>query len=236
VSKLARALKARFPGPNGPRKAMAAMGLDARLLRDAADPSMREEERTSMRGSRFDPRGHTGGVAGGVRGEDDIPGPEERRVSPVQNEDEEPDEYENFASYLRERGIAEDVIEGAIDYHRRQRGHDHRRPNGRDFQPHNRVRGSEREAPSGGRFGGERRPGEMPTGDEIDDPNAIVDHHGLDRVALDSARKLMGRFGPEVGCRPARPGEMGSDGRSQTMAQRARTIKRFPGLDRIENV
>jgi hypothetical protein len=135
------ALKAKYKTP---RAAMAALGLDMALLR--ADPSQHEEEASSMRGGRFDPRGHTGGEI--VR--DDIPSPQERRVSPLQNEDEgapierpaslqrmsaeddERDEYADFADYLRERGIAEDVIRGAVDYHRRKRGMDNWKSNGHD--------------------------------------------------------------------------------------------------------
>ena len=53
-------------------------------------------------------------------GEDDDPPivrpASEQRMSA---DDDDEDEYSDFASYLRDQGIAEDVIRGAVDSHRR---------------------------------------------------------------------------------------------------------------------
>ena len=250
------------------------------------DPALLE---LPSRGGKFDPRDHTGGeIEGGVerRGEDrhgrrvrdeiepkweEMP-PQRMSVAESEHaEDEEDDErLEPFREYLRNRhGMSEDEIdEAAAEFakdvrRRRANGRDRRhaddRRRAKDFMPHNRVRGSEREPPSGGRFGGERRSGYMPTGrDKFEIPpnsNAeghedglYLKDHGLDRARsrfahdrslaeVRQVRKLLTRFGPgEAGCRPDRRRDYqgaADSARGASERQRQRFFQMFPNVERI---
>jgi hypothetical protein len=75
-----------------------------------------------------------------------------------------------------------------------------------------------------------------------EDPNNeyIIDHGldarrrrgGRDRQAIDEARQLMRRFGPEVGTCPDRDRNV-SDAAAPSRASVSRTHSRYPGLSRI---
>jgi hypothetical protein len=198
-----------------PQRVLTKLGMDQAML-------------TEPEHMRSDPRGGTGGK---IEGKDDfeVPGsgssvPRKIETEPAQNlsaEDDEEDEYGPFADYLRNRGVAEDVIRGAVDYHRRRRGMDNRRPNGhasRDALPRNHI----------------RRPGEPPSGyDRGEGPPGLLD--GLDRQAFDS-KAPRARIVVE-------PGVASSDRSKPTAKDRklgpskgriSKTNARYPGMNRIE--
>jgi hypothetical protein len=162
---------------------------------------------------------------------DDLPPKIE--TMPEQNmsaDDDDP--YEEFSSYLRARGMSEDAIRTAVDAHKSMRRGD-RKPNGhdrrgRDSFPVNRVLGSERTPPTGGRFGGERA-------------GRFADGSG--RHAMDEGRKerLAARFPnlARIQCEPEVRGDRRRHAtmdaaRVQTDRQRVRLLKRFPGMAGIK--
>ena len=196
--------------------------------------------------------------------------PERMSVSEAEEhaEDEEEDWESALADYLRSRhNFTDDEIEEAkAEFAKDVRK---RRANGRDRErraddrhaddkrrakdvfPHNRVRGSEREPPSAGHFGGARRSGDSPTGNDDfqipPDANGegkyLVDH-GLDtrrRFAHDRGlqevkrvHELMRRFGPEVGARPDRSRyAMDAKRLGPSEARKEKLFKRFPDMARI---
>ena len=147
MGKLANAIRARVVKS---RAALKALGIDSSLLNDP-------ELKSSMRGGKFDPRDHTSGeIGGGVEREGEDTDPPIERPSPEQRmsaDDDDDDEYADFASYLRDHGIAEDVIKGAVDFHRRRgRGMDRRKGNGYDSHADDRRRAKDRLPLRAGRF------------------------------------------------------------------------------------
>jgi hypothetical protein len=214
-----------------------------------------------------DPRGGGGGQRGGWRsGQDNFGLPsgspglaEKRETMPPANtstgevretlsgEDEFSPEEEQalreHAADMRKRGEDSTIIDHAM---RMARDILRRRRSGRDELPSNRIGSREREMPNGGHFGGPRRSGEPPTGDEIGDPtNAIVDHHGLDRHAHDARlldpsereirqiHKLLERFSEgEAGCCPDRD-RLAHDAEPMSERAKAGMFRMFPDLRRI---
>jgi hypothetical protein len=145
-------------------------------------------------------------------------------------EDDEPDEYSDFASFCRDRGMDESAIKTAIDAHRSYRRGD-RRPNGhdkgrgsRDEFPLKGVRSSERPPPSRGHFAGPRRSGETASGGAMDA----------------AARKRLARRYPGLARIECLPSVSSSDrrlatdkARTPSRAKTSRTLRRFPELANI---
>jgi hypothetical protein len=214
------------------RAVMQKLGLDHRLLNDA-DPSRAEELRSSERGGHFDPRGgrNAGGgeVLGGVHreGEDDIPSPEERRVSPLQNEDEGPpierpsplqnmaddDEmYDPLREHLRNHGMSEDEVEQAIEVARRHVAQDRRRrsSNGHDKHADDRFPKRGRGDPLIDR--GTEATDNFGTVNPANPDEPFLARHGLDRrgggaldhaiAAIDEEHRLASRIVIEPEIRP----------------------------------
>lgn len=204
--------------------------------------------------AKSDPRGGTGGtLVGGPERVGKDTDPPIVRPSPQQNEtssaaggDDDPDdEYSDFAGYLRDAGVDEEAINGAIDAHRRSRAMDRRRKaNGRDKVP---SRGGHFERP---RFTRD----EFPTPQEIVAKEAeqwdghaseIIDHGldaalrhgGRDRREIAAVRKLLKRFGPEAGAEPERyRGAADGERLRPTERQKERLHRLIPSINLIGTV
>jgi hypothetical protein len=247
---LVRALKAKF---GTPRNAMARLGLDMALLRDA-DPSMRSELETSERRGRFDPRGNTSGtIEGGPerRGEDrdppiEPPSPEQNRGEDWQMMADDDEMFDPLRDHLRQHGMDDEEVEQAIDVARRHVARDRaRRSNGKDRLPQRvdvQDRSDDKMPLRGGRFDRAR----FSRDEDPNEMSQIIDH-GLDqahdarlRRRLDDPskreirqiHKLMERFGSEVGTNPERY-RGAQDGAPMTERQKVELFKFIPGLDLI---
>jgi hypothetical protein len=163
---------------------------------------------------------------------------------------------------LRKRGYDNDQIEEIVGMSQGQARDYLRRAKGRDQLPINRTQGG-RGGHFGGERSGQHASGEsdakeameyarqIETGSERravdhsgeEDPNNkyIIDHgldarrpRGRDRQAIDEARRLMRRFGPEAGCAPER--HRGTSDPLPSEAQRAELHRLVPGLALVGDV
>lgn len=236
--------------------AMHALDLPASLLRDE-NPSQHEEEASSMRHGRFDPcgPGGAGEIEAGrerrgedrrrARGRDHIPAPEERHVSPLQNEgedderlsDEEEQSFSDFAEDLHAEGWDEGdikrIIGTARDSLRRARGRDRLpervdvRDDGKDKLP---ARAGHFSRP---RFGRDN---------EVDDPTrGVAPPQGIDR-----GRGSFEERWPEIARieHEPEPRDLSRDSRrrhamdsktvAMTEARKQKLYQRYPGLERLD--
>lgn len=143
---------------------------------------------------------------------------------PEQNlgSDDEDDGWAPFRSYLQDRGLSRDEAEEACrivqDARRRSRANGRDRTS-RDSFPVNRVRGSEREAPSGGRFGGERRSGETQTNGALDSARLAKRFPGASRIEVEPSVASSDRHAMD---------------QAPTIKRRSRTLARFPDMAAIK--
>ena len=184
---------------------------------------------------RSDPRGGTGGTwregadKFGLRSSsrDNIPPKIETNEEDLSRDEDLSEEEERalqeHAAKMREEGMDSRVIDSAMrmarDVLRRQRqGHD-RFPMRHHGDPWA-DRGSEAHD-----F-------------ELNSPEVgrgVAPPQGLDsRQEIREIRRQLKRFGPEVGCAPER--YRGAQGAVPTMARKAKTEARYPGMARIEEV
>lgn len=232
------------------------------LLAMDADPTLREEEETSERGGRLDPRDHAGGgtIVGGperegkdrrrARGRDHIPSAEERNVNPEQNTDDDwqmADDDEMFdplRAHLRGHGMSEDEVEQAIDVARRDVAQDRRRRmNGKDRLPERvdvQDRSDDKMPPRSGRFDRPRFSHDnFGTVDPANPDGKFLVDHGLD------AEEAFAKRWPEIariGYEPE-PRDLSRDSRrrhamdakpAMTEARKQKIYQRYPGLERLD--
>lgn len=167
----------------------------------------------------------------------------------AEDDEDERDEYGAFSDYLRDRGIGEDVIRGAIDWHRRQRGMDRRRANGHDRHADDRRNARDRLPHRGGHFNKPRFSRDKARDEFMLPPQSgggtqMLRDHGFDEESFHERFPEAARIQHEPEVRtmdrlphnhPSRRRHAMDSKPGMNEAQKARLFKLIPEIERLED-